>query len=156
LDPPRMDLNRTLSCTIYHTLNYTNNKLVRGHTGAKAPLFTVEIEPDLAESWEDTDSTEFTFNLHKGIKTHNVEPTNGRGFTSEDVVAGLEMYRAGGTQEDAFAAVTSIEAPDDYTVKISLDQPLADFPTNIASWSFIYVKELVDNDDLRQEKAIGT
>src|SRR5690606_7197579 len=59
-------------------------------------------------------------------------------------------------QQDVFAPVTSIEAPDDYTVVVKLDQPLADFPTNIASWSFIYVKELVDNDDLRNEKAIGT
>src|SRR5690606_13264098 len=157
LDPPRMDLNRTLSCTIYHTLNYTNNKLVRGKTGASAPLYTVEIEPDLAESWEDADnSTQFTFNLRQGVMTHNVEPTNGREFTSEDVVAGLEMYRAGGSQQDVFAPVTSIEAPDDYTVVVSLDEPLSDFPINISSWSFIYLKELVDNDDLRNEKAVGT
>jgi len=157
LEPPRMDLNRTLSCTIYHTLNYTNNKLLRGSTGATADGDSVEIEPDLAESWEaNDDSTEFIFNLREGVMTHDKEPTNGREFTSEDVVAALEMYRAGGSQQDVYAPVASIEAPDDYTVKVTLDQPLADFPINIASWSFIYMKELVDNEDLRQEIAVGT
>jgi peptide/nickel transport system substrate-binding protein len=157
LEPPRMDLNRTLSCTIYHTLNYTNNKLLRGKTGATANGDSVEIEPDLAESWEaNDDATEFIFNLREGVMTHDKEPTNGREFTSEDVVAGLEMYRAGGSQQDVYAPVVSIEAPDDYTVKVTLDQPLADFPINVASWSFIYMKELVDNEDLRQEIAVGT
>jgi len=158
LEPPRMDLNRTLSCTIYHTLNYTNNKLVRGKTGASADPFVVELEADLAESWEDVspDSTEFVFNLRRGVMTHDKAPTNGRELTSEDVLAAYGMYQAQGTQKDVFAPVESMEAPDDYTVRIKLNQPLADFPTNISSWAFIYVKELVDNEDLRQEMAVGT
>jgi peptide/nickel transport system substrate-binding protein len=136
LDPPRMDLNRTLSCTIYHTLNYTNNKLVRGRTGASAPLYTVDLENDLAESVEVTNnSTEFVFNLRQGVMTHDVAPANGREFNSEDVVAALEMYRASGTQKDVFAGVTDISAPDDYTVVVKL---------------------LVDDQDLRQEIAVGT
>lgn len=157
LEPPRMDLTRTLSCTIYHTLNYTNSKLVRGKTGATADPFVVETEPDLAESWEvSDDATEFTFNLKQGVMTHDKAPANGREFTSEDVVKSLEMYGAGGSQKDVYSAVESIEAPDDYTVKISLNQPLSDFPTNMSSWSFMYLKELVDDEDLRQEIAVGT
>ena len=86
LDPPRMDINRTLSCTIYHTMDYTNNKLTRGRTGALAHPFVPEVEPDVAESWESSaDQTEFTFHLRQGVKTHNVDPTFGREFTSEDV-----------------------------------------------------------------------
>ncbi|MCA9848765.1 MAG: hypothetical protein KC472_12380, partial [Dehalococcoidia bacterium] len=50
LDPPRMDLSRTLSCTIYTTLCNTSNKLTRGKTGPLADPFRVEVEPDLAES----------------------------------------------------------------------------------------------------------
>jgi peptide/nickel transport system substrate-binding protein len=157
LDPPRMDLNRTLSCTIYHTLDYTNSKLVRGRTGAAAPLYNVELENDLAESVEVTNnSTEFVFNLRQGVMTHDKAPANGREFTSEDVVAGLEMYRAGGTQKDVFAGVTDISAPDDYTVVVKLDAPNGDFVGNQASWSFIYLKELAEDQDLRQEVAVGT
>lgn len=158
LEPPRMDLNRTLSCTIYHTLNLTNNKLLRGATGANANQDIVEIEPDLAESWEATnpDNTEFVFNLRQGIMTHDKEPVNGREFTSEDVVSTLNMLKAGGTQKDVLAVTESIEAPDDYTIQVKLNQPLADFPTTLASWGFIYAKELVDDEDLRQEIAVGT
>ncbi len=158
LEPPRMDMNRTLSCTIYHTLNFTNNKLLRGKTGASANQEVVEIEPDLAESWEaaSDDNTEFVFNLREGIMTHDKAPANGREFTSEDVVSTLEMLREGGTQKDVLAVAETIEAPDDYTVRVSLNQPLADFPTTLASWGFIYLKELVDDEDLRQEVAVGT
>ena len=157
LDPPRMDINRTLSCTIYHTMDYTNSKLVRGKTGATAHPFLVEVEPDLAESWEASpDNTEFTFHLRQGIKTHNVEPTNGREFTSEDVKLSMERYQAGGVQKDVFAPVTNIETPDDYTVKVTLDQPLADFATNVSSWSFMWPREMIENEDLLQERAVGT
>jgi peptide/nickel transport system substrate-binding protein len=157
LDPPRMDLNRTLSCTIYHTLNLTNNKLIRGKTGANAPLFNVDLEPDLAESWESPDGgATFNFKLRKGVKTHNVPPLNGREFTSEDVLAGYGLYQAGGSQKDVFAPVDSMTAPDPYTVVFKLKEPMSDFPSTLASWGFVYMKELVDNEDLRQKQAMGT
>ncbi len=157
LDPPRMDLNRTLSCTIYTTLNHTNNKLVRGRTGANAPLFNVDLEPDLAESWEVVDNgAQFNFKLRKGVKTHNVAPLNGREFTSEDVLAGYGMYQKGGSQKDVFSPVDSMTAPDPYTVVFKLKEPMSDFPATIASWAFVYMKEFVDDDDLRQKQAAGT
>ncbi|MCB9483508.1 MAG: ABC transporter substrate-binding protein [Dehalococcoidia bacterium] len=156
LDPPRMDLSRTLSCTIYHTLAYTSNKLTRGKVGASADPFRVELEPDLAESWEASDGGQkHTFNLRKGAKFHAKEPTNGREFTAEDVVKTVEMYSEG-SQKDVFLPVTSMETPDDYTIVFNLDQPLADFPTTLAAWSYIYPRELVDNTDQRQEMAVGT
>ncbi|MEZ4502155.1 MAG: ABC transporter substrate-binding protein [Dehalococcoidia bacterium] len=157
LDPPRMDINRTLSCTIYTTMNYTNNKLIKQRTGANAHPFIVEVEGDLAENWEASpDNTEFTFHLHQGIKTHNVDPTNGREYTSEDVKLSMERYQAGGVQKDVFANVTGIETPDDYTVKVTLDQPISDFPINLASWSFMWVKELIEDEDRLDREAIAT
>jgi len=158
LDPPRMDINRTLSCTIYSTMNLTNNKVARARTGASAHPFLVEIEPDLAESWEASpDNTEFTFHLRQGIKTHNVDPTNGREFTAEDIKLSMERYQAGGVQSDVFSPVTSIEQPDNYTITVKLDQPLSDFPTNIAAWSFMWPKEMIEGDNpLVEDKAVGT
>ena len=156
LDPPRMDLSRSLSCTIYHTLGYTSNKLTRGIVGPLADPYRVEIEPDLAESWEVSEGgTKHTFHLHKGVKFHNKAPVNGREFTAEDVVKTVEMYSAG-SQKDVFSMVESVETPDDYTVVFNLDQPLNDFPLSVAAWSFIYPRELVDDDELRQTVSIGT
>jgi len=157
LDPPRMDINRTLSCTIYETMELTNAKLLRGKSGANAHPFLVEVEPDMAESWEaNPENTEFTFHLRPGIKTHNVDPTNGRVYTSEDVKLSLERYQAGGTQKDVYSGVTSIATPDDNTVVITLGAPNSDFPASIASWSFLWVKELIEDEDRLQEQAIGT
>jgi len=156
LDPPRMDLSRTLSCTIYHTLGYTSNKLTRGRVGAAADPFRVELEPDLAESWEvSEDGQKHTFNLRRGAMFHNKAPVMGREFTAEDVIKTVEMYSAG-SQKDVFLPVTNIEAPDDYTVVFNLDQPLADFPTVVAAWSYLYPRELVDDEELRQEVSVGT
>ena len=157
LDPPHMDFNRTLSCTVNTTMDYTNSKLTRAKFGAHADPKRRAIEPDLAESWEvNGDATEFTFHLRPGVKFHNVAPVNGRELTSEDVRLSYERYKAGGTQQDVFLEVKSFEAPDDYTLKVNLTQPLIDFPRNIASWSFIWPRELVEDPDVLAEHAIGT
>ncbi|MFN8638913.1 MAG: ABC transporter substrate-binding protein [Dehalococcoidia bacterium] len=157
LDPPSMDFNRTLSCTINTTMDYTKNKLVRGVFGSRANPALINVEPDLAENWEvSPDQTVFTFHLRKGVKFHNVAPVNGREFTSADVRASIERYKAGGVQKDVWEPVASIETPDNYTVKITLGEPLADFPRNIAAWSHMDAKEVLDNPDLLKDKAIGT
>ncbi|MDP2328610.1 MAG: ABC transporter substrate-binding protein, partial [Dehalococcoidia bacterium] len=156
LDPPRMDLSRTLSCTIFHTLTYTSNRLTRAKVGATADPYRVEVEPDLAESWEALDGgKKFVFHLRKGVKMHNVAPVNGREFTSDDVRGTVEIYSKG-SQKDVFNVVESLETPDDHTVIFNLNQPLADFPVNLAAWSWMYPRELVDDEELRQKVSIGT
>src|SRR5690606_25546888 len=147
---------RTLSCTIYTTLAHTSNKLTRPRQGPLADPYMVEVEPDLAESWEVSEGgAKHTFNLRQGATFHNKAPVNGREFTAEDVVKTVEMYSAG-SQADVFNMVDSIETPDDYTVVFNLDQPLNDFPLSLAAWSYIYPRELVDDEELRQTVSIGT
>ncbi|MBM3139901.1 MAG: ABC transporter substrate-binding protein [Chloroflexi bacterium] len=157
LDPPSMDFNRTLSCTINTTMDYTKNKLVRAVFGPKANPAIIDIEPDLAESWEPSkDASEFVFKLRKGVKFHNVAPVNGREFTAEDVKATILRYQGAGVQQDVWSPVVSMEIPDQYTVKFKLDQPFVDFPRNIAAWSHMDAKEVLEKPDLLREKAIGT
>ncbi len=157
LDPPHMDFNRTLSCTINTTMDYTKNKLIRGVFGAKANPALINVEPDLAEKWEvSPDATQFTFHLRQGVKFHNVAPVNGRELTSADVKASIERYKAGGVQKDVWDPVTSIETPDNYTVKVTLSEPIADFFRNIAAWSHIDAKEVLDSPDTLRAKSIGT
>lgn len=157
LNPPRMDLNRVLSCTVFHTKDYTNSKLVRARTGATASPYNVELEPDLAESWEvQENSTRIVYNLREGVMTHDKEPANGREFTSADVKASFDLYSAGGTQKDVYSNVLSYETPDDYTFIVNLETPQSDFVGAQSSWSFIELQEIVEDEDLRQEIAIGT
>ncbi len=157
LDPPHMDFNRTLSCTINSTMDYTKNKLVRGAFGPQADNRRIQVEPDLAESWETSpDGLTWTFHLHQGVKFHNVEPTMGREFTSDDVRLSVERYRAGGVQKDMWTDVTNIETPDNYTVVLTLGQPISDFHRNIAAWSYMDAKEMLEDIDFLTEHAVGT
>ncbi len=156
LDPPRMDLSRTLSCTIYMTQALVTNKLTRPKLGPLADPFNVEIEPDLAEKWESPDKGQtWIFSLRKGVKTHNVAPLNGREFNSEDVAQSIQLYLKG-SQKDVFSDITKTETPDKYTVKVTLNAPKNDFPKEVGAWSYLYMKELIDNEQLRNEKAMGT
>lgn len=156
LDPPHMDFNQTLSCTINTTLDYTKNKLTRAKLDATVDVNRIDIEGDLAESWEVTDdATKFTFKL-RSAKWQNVEPTFGRALTSEDVKLSLERYQAGGTQQDMFSEVTSIETPDDHTITITLGQPVVEFPRNIAAWSHIDAREMIEDEEFLKQHAVGT
>jgi len=157
LEPPHFDINRTLSCATYHPLSYTQSKLTRARLGATADPFGIEIEPDLAWFWEANDgATQFTFHLRPGVMTHEVEPTLGREFTSEDARLSLERYRAGGTQRDVFATVDDIATPDDYTLVVSLSEPVVDFAASVGSWSYLWPRELIDQPERMDAGAAGT
>ncbi|TAJ17090.1 MAG: ABC transporter substrate-binding protein [Dehalococcoidia bacterium] len=156
LDPPRMDLSRTNSCTIFTTQSLVSNRLARPKLGPLANPYVIDLEPDLAEKWESPDKGQtWIFSLRKGVKTQNVAPLNGREFTVEDVTQSIKLYLAG-SQKDVFSPITKTETPDKYTLKVTLDSPKADFPKEVAAWSWLYMKELVDNEALRQDKAMGT
>lgn len=79
-----------------------------------------EIEPFLAESWEyDATSTVLTLTIRD-----DVEFTDGSKLTADVVKQNLERFKSG-TSPDAgyFAGISSIEAPDETTVVITLAAP---------------------------------
>ncbi|MFC4350725.1 ABC transporter substrate-binding protein [Fodinicurvata halophila] len=96
------------------------NGLVRIQPGKANPEF---IEPDLAESWESSeDGLTWTFNLREGVQCHGEYGE----FTAEDAVYSLR--RAQDPDLSAFAsdldAFESVEALDDYTLQIDLNEPV--------------------------------
>ena len=79
-----------------------------------------EIEPFLAESWEyDETNTVLTLTIRD-----DVEFTDGSKLTADVVKQNLERFQTG-TSPDAgyFSGITSIEAPDETTVVITLAAP---------------------------------
>ena len=92
------------------------NGLVRFAPGA---MTADSIEPDLAESWERSeDGLVWTFRLRQGVQFHH-----GYGeMTAADVV--YSLTRAGDPERSAvssdYASFDSVEALDDYTVRITL------------------------------------
>jgi len=102
-------------------------------------------QPMLALSWElDETGTVATFYLRRGVLFHN-----GDEMTAEDVVASLERWGAYGlTAAALWSHVTGVEAVDDYTVRMTLDEPFAPMTTylaNIYGGPSIYPKALVES-----------
>lgn len=102
---------------------------------------TSEVKPAVAESWEaNSNATEFTFHLRKGVMF-----TNGNEVKAGDFVYGWTRALAPGTMSSTASAIlqpvmgasdladgkidklAGVEAMDDYTLKVSLDYPMADF-----------------------------
>jgi peptide/nickel transport system substrate-binding protein len=122
-------------------------------TLAKYKGSTTEVEPALAEKWDTSaDGKVWTLHLRKGVKFHDGEP-----FDAKAVVWNFERWwktkhpqhenqlKAGQSfpywegQFDDFddkSIVSSVEATDQYTVKVTLKQPQAPFLANLAIFAF--------------------
>ena len=98
----------------------------------------------LAESWETPDDTTMIFNIRQGVQWHDKAPMNGRELTAEDVE--YNFHRALGLGKFAdlgpwpsvgeFGAVAweSIEATDDSTVVMKLNEPSLRALRNVLDW----------------------
>ncbi|MGY6411657.1 MAG: ABC transporter substrate-binding protein [Alkalilacustris sp.] len=89
------------------------------------------VLPSLARDWEiSEDGLEYIFRLAEGVRFHDGTP-----MTAADVVFSLDRARAEGStnaQPQLFAAIDSVEALDDHTVRVTLSRPDGAFLFNMA------------------------
>lgn len=125
------DMHTALGSTVWHVV---------GEKALEIDTMTGDIYPMLAEEWEIVDPTglELLLKIRPDIFVQNVPPWNGRQWTAEDVAWNLERM-AGFTAEDEGIArsafqrssmvqnISSAEAVDDLTVKITLSAPNSAF-----------------------------
>jgi hypothetical protein len=113
---------------------------------------------DLAESLTQPDDLTYTFKLRQGVKFHNIAPVNGRELVADDVVFSYNHIRDLKAYASLLQGVLKIEAPDKYTVKLTLDKPNADLLRNLSEVQMAVVaREQVDQQrDLTQPPVIGT
>ena len=88
------------------------------------------IEPDLAEALPEPElvggKQVWTFNLRRGVMCHPSDTVASYELTSEDVVWSLQ--KSANPDTSAYAGAygdMTVEAVDDYTVKITLDNPIS-------------------------------
>lgn len=128
-----------------HTMIYDN--LV-------AQAADLSFHPYLAESWEEApDGMAWTFKLKPGVTFHNGKP-----FTSADVAKIIEMFRS--TDNSYMVdAISSVETPDDLTVKFVMVHPDPNLLYNLAS-SFMGIPDpdavTALGDDYGITEAVGT
>ena len=109
------------------------SRLLRFKSGPEVVLPSMEVECDLCQSWRQVTPTMYEFTLRKSAYWHDIPPVNGRKVTAQDVVFSLERLRTPGWPNASLLdGVDLITAVDEETVKITLKQPDADFPRNLA------------------------
>lgn len=112
--------------------------------------------PMLAETVENPSNTEYVFKLHKGVKFHN-----GDEMKASDVVFSLLRAQKNPKSKTALERVIKVEAPDDYTVKLTTDKPFAPMLLNLAHTQTSILSEKVvteaeKNGGKYGEKPVGT
>ena len=109
------------------------NRLVR-------PNMDGQPSPDLAISWEaNSDATIWTLKLRQGVKFHD-----GSDFDAADVVYSLKRVldpELASPARSAVKMITSVEAVDAETVKLSLDTSFADLPLQLMDYRLMMLPE---------------
>lgn len=122
---------------------------------------STEIQPLLATEWNTSaDGKEWTFKLRKGVKFHDGTP-----FNAQAVKMSIERQLPPNRKEDmpyaefTYDGVTSVEAIDEYTVKITLEKPSAAFLANMAmplSAQIVSPEAVKKYGDKFMENPVGT
>lgn len=116
-------------------------------------LHNGEIVPSLAESWEwNDDMTTVTFKLRDDAKF-----SDGTDITAEDVKYSFERGIGFG-YSPYFAIVASIEAPDDHTVVINLNEPNIVFLNYLTNSVYTVMSKahVESGADIAKEIAVGS
>lgn len=100
------------------------------------PLLTLDadgqVQPALAESWENIDPVTWRFRLRHDVKFQNGEP-----FTAEAVKLAIELSRDPAAQSRSSMSIFSdVKIIDDYTLDIVTRQPAANALYQIADFVF--------------------
>jgi peptide/nickel transport system substrate-binding protein len=122
-DAKNLDPHRATTTVDRSTVDPIFNGLVRYPPGNQ-----VDVEPDLAESWETSaDGKTWTFKLRKGVMFHPFpKQPDGYELTSDDVVYSLQ--RAANPDFSSYAGEytgITFKAIDPYTVAIVIEQPIS-------------------------------
>ncbi|MPZ23403.1 MAG: hypothetical protein GEU28_07630 [Dehalococcoidia bacterium] len=123
---------------------------------------TYDIVPLLAESWEQPSDVELIFHLQPGVKWHDRPPANGRELTADDVVFSFERMRTDSPEffaKDFFPTVERLEAPDQATISVTLNEPDADILSRFAGDGIVILApEVVEQagEFATAETAVGT
>lgn len=111
----------------------------------------LELEPGLAESYEQIEDTTWEFVLRDGITFHD-----GSEFNAEVVKANLDRVRdeeVGAPLEFLFTEISEVEIIDDRTVHIHTAEPFAALPAHLAHpGGHMISKEVIDEDYAQMEE----
>ena len=142
-DPPSLDPHQESTFATLQLVAPLYSTLLQSD-----PYAYPKIIGDAATEWKiSPDALTYTFKIRQGIKFHD-----GSALTAADVKATYDklVFPPEGVRsvrQNAYSAVTSIEAPDPSTLVFKLKHASASLLDNLASpWNVIYPKKYLDKD----------
>ncbi len=149
-----------------HSQNHatTNTMVMHVYEGLTRYGKNYEIEPALAESWQQTSPTQWRFNLRKNVKFHDGTP-----FNADDVLFSFERIKQPqGTMQVYVTGINEIRKVDDSTIDIILAGPspillrnIVDFRIMSKAWAVKTKSEKIQDfkakeDTFASRNAVGT
>lgn len=113
----------------------------------------MELQPGLAESWDQVDETTWEFKLRQGVKFHN-----GEELKASDIVFSLNREKESPNTSHIVGFIKEVEAKDDYTVVIKLEEPFAPILSHLAhtASSILNEKAVTEAGDDYVNNPVGT
>ena len=140
-DPPTLDMHQSATYLTEFVGSPCYSTLLRID-----PTDINKLVPDLAEKYEvSPDGKSVTFYLVKGVEFHNGMP-----LTADDVVFSLNRIRKPPSgivspRKGLLGSIKDVQAKDDLTVVVNLNQPQADFPFQVANpYNVIVPRKVVE------------
>ena len=146
-------------------LSLTNDPLLGFKAGPNVPYNELDLEPRLAERWEQPDAQTYIFHLRPGLKFADVPPVNGRPVTSADAQWTFEYATRMGSFKSLppshkgqfFQGLDQVVTPDASTVRMHLTHPFAPFLSYAATpYGSILPYEIFDQDGNFNKRIVGT
>ena len=121
-DAPSLDPLKESSVATHDAVGLVYSKLVDYKIG---PDRAVRHQRSWRATWRPAGSTSadgltWTFHLRQGVKFQNIDPVNGREFTSADVMCTMDAIKARGQQRGDISMIRPGRRPDKYTVAMKL------------------------------------
>ncbi|PXY22131.1 ABC transporter substrate-binding protein [Prauserella muralis] len=109
-----------------------------------------KLVPHVATSWEQPDPNTWVFALRDDVTFHD-----GSKLTARDVKASLERVKDAGTAQSAlWTSVSTVDAPDDTTLRVTTSEPLGTMPVNLTLMFILPAAKMNDEGFFR--KPIGS
>lgn len=112
----------------------------------------LELEPGLAENYEQVEDTTWEFNIREGVSFHDGEELN-----AEAVKANLDRVtdeEVGSPVAFLFELIEEVEVIDDYTVHIHTSSPFAALPSHLAHPAGGMISPAVLEEDYAQDEQL--
>lgn len=149
-DPTNLDPHQTVDGLSVIAMHRCYDRLIELKPGAPKPGAPLEVQPDAAESWEQSaDGLTFTFKLRKGLKFADGSPLDAKAVKwSFDRMMAINKASASSLRQ-----LKSTEVVDDVTVKMTLSEPFPYFLPSIGIYAAAIINPKVMDNEKDGDKA---